>query len=99
MTSSVSPNHCYTDCSMWLKNDIVYEGVESLHLELDRSPQDPRVRIIEGKHEATIYIHDSDDGTYVRCCTPLDSIRTDTNVISCLKQHLKSGCSLANCAL
>ena len=59
------PIAAYTDCTMWLLNDNVYEGVESLHLELDRSPQDTRVRIIEGKHEATIYVHDSDDGTYV----------------------------------
>lgn len=50
---------------MWLLNDAVYEGVESIHLELDRTSLDPGVHIIEGKHEATIYIHDSDDGTYM----------------------------------
>ena len=50
------------DCSMYLSDDDVYEGVETLNLELDLSPQDPRVQIDPNRKKATIYIHDSEDG-------------------------------------
>ena len=53
---------CYADCSMWLRDDSVYEGVERLYLELDYSPQDPQVQIIPSRKRATIYIHDTQDG-------------------------------------
>ena len=54
---------CYmADCSMYLRDDDVYEGVETLNLELDLSPQDPRVQIDPNRKKATIYIHDSEDG-------------------------------------
>lgn len=51
-----------TDCSMYLKDDNVYEGVEGLYLELDRTSQDPAVRLISDRQRAIIYIHDVDDG-------------------------------------
>ena len=57
----------HTDCTMWLKNDDVYEGVEALYLELDHTPLDTGVRIDQERRTATIYIHDSDDGAY---CVP-----------------------------
>lgn len=51
-----------TDCSMYLMDDNVYEGVEGLYLELDRTSQDPAVRLIPDRQRAIIYIHDVDDG-------------------------------------
>lgn len=56
------PSPPLTDCSMWLKDDNVYEGVEGLYLELDRTSRDPAVRLIPDRQRAIIYIHDVDDG-------------------------------------
>ena len=59
----------YTDCTMWLINDDVYEGVERLYLELDYTPMDTGVRIFPGRRRAIIYIHDSDDGKLLHTFT------------------------------
>lgn len=57
--------HCtYIDCTILLRDDDVYEGVERLYLELDYSPRDSRVQIIPDRKRATIYINDPEDGTY-----------------------------------
>ena len=44
---------------MWLKDDDIYEGVETLYLELANAPHDPQVDI--SRRRAIIYIHDDND--------------------------------------
>ena len=67
---------------MWLRDDSVYEGVERLYLELDYSPQDPRVQIVPSRKKATIYIHDTEDGTQA--------------VIFLNSRHLQTGITVPN---